>query len=194
MSWIGTGKTSQPASASARWRSSSSAPSRPAPDAAWKVVATTRDRPAACSIGASAMALYRYFDTKDALLPSILGYPLHTHVGIDYVPSLNDLKTAWDFIHFQGFLGYKMSLQFTWQGCDAILAALDRVAEEMEAGSFVFVESDEDIHTAIERRVTELTDAGGNSDTDDTCGFAQPNSPPTADVDRRIGRLRAHRR
>ena len=39
------------------------------------------------------------------------------------MPSLNDLKTAWDFIHFQGFLGFKMSLQFTWQGCDAILAA-----------------------------------------------------------------------
>ncbi len=62
-------------------------------------------------------------ESKDALLSTILGYPLHTHVGIDYVPSLNDLKTAWDFIHFQGFLGYKMSMQFTWQGCDAILAA-----------------------------------------------------------------------
>ncbi|MHC5063336.1 MAG: inositol-3-phosphate synthase [Planctomycetota bacterium] len=62
-------------------------------------------------------------ESKDALLSKILGYPLHTHVGIDYVPSLNDLKTAWDFIHFQGFLDYKMSLQFTWQGCDAILAA-----------------------------------------------------------------------
>jgi myo-inositol-1-phosphate synthase len=62
-------------------------------------------------------------ESKDALLPSILGYPLHTHVAIDYVPSLNDLKTAWDFIHFQGFLGFKMTMQFTWQGCDAILAA-----------------------------------------------------------------------
>ena len=62
-------------------------------------------------------------ESKDALLSKILGYPLHTHVGIDYVPSLNDLKTAWDFIHFQGFLGYKMSMQFTWQGCDSILAA-----------------------------------------------------------------------
>ncbi len=62
-------------------------------------------------------------ESKDLLLSKILGYPLHTHVGIDYVPSLNDLKTAWDFIHFQGFLGYKMSMQFTWQGCDAILAA-----------------------------------------------------------------------
>lgn len=61
--------------------------------------------------------------TKDGLLPSILGYPLHSHVGIDYVPSLDDLKTAWDFVHFRGFLGFKMALQFTWQGCDAILAA-----------------------------------------------------------------------
>ncbi len=62
-------------------------------------------------------------ETKDALLQRILGYPLHTHVGIDYVPSLDDLKTAWDFIHFQGFLGFKMAMQFIWQGCDAILAA-----------------------------------------------------------------------
>ncbi|MBK8095906.1 MAG: inositol-3-phosphate synthase [Planctomycetes bacterium] len=61
--------------------------------------------------------------SKDALLPSILGYPLHTHVGIDCVPSLHDLKTAWDFIHFEGFLGHKMAMQFIWQGCDAILAA-----------------------------------------------------------------------
>ncbi len=61
--------------------------------------------------------------TKDSVLSSILGYPLHTHVSIDYAPSLADLKTAWDFIHFRGFLDYKMSLQFTWQGCDAILAA-----------------------------------------------------------------------
>lgn len=61
--------------------------------------------------------------TKDAVLQGILGYPLHTHVGIDYVESLDDRKTAWDFIHFQGFLEHKMSMQFTWQGCDAILAA-----------------------------------------------------------------------
>jgi myo-inositol-1-phosphate synthase len=60
---------------------------------------------------------------KDHVLARILGYPLHTHVGIDFVPSLHDLKTAWDFIHFQGFLDVKMSMQFTWQGCDSILAA-----------------------------------------------------------------------
>jgi len=61
--------------------------------------------------------------TKDSLLEGILGYPLHTHVGIDYVPSLGDLKTAWDYIHFKGFLDFRMSMQFIWQGCDAILAA-----------------------------------------------------------------------
>jgi len=47
----------------------------------------------------------------------------HSRVRIDYVPSLGDWKTAWDFIHFEGFLGHKMTMQFTWQGCDSILAA-----------------------------------------------------------------------
>jgi myo-inositol-1-phosphate synthase len=61
--------------------------------------------------------------TKDEVIPGILGYPVHTHVAIDYVPSLHDQKTAWDFIHFRGFLDVKMSLQFIWQGFDAILAA-----------------------------------------------------------------------
>jgi argininosuccinate lyase len=44
---------------------------------------------------------------------------------------------------------------------DAILAALDDVADEMERGTFVFVETDEDIHTAVERRVTELAGSAG---------------------------------
>jgi argininosuccinate lyase len=44
---------------------------------------------------------------------------------------------------------------------DAILAALDTVASEMEARTFVFVPSDEDIHTAVERRVTELAGPAG---------------------------------
>ena len=44
----------------------------------------------------------------------------------------------------------------------AILAALDTVEAELADGSFTTVESDEDIHTAIERRVTELAgEAGG---------------------------------
>src|SRR5262245_55712752 len=44
---------------------------------------------------------------------------------------------------------------------DSVLAALDRAAEELDNGSFAFVESDEDIHTAIERRVTELAGPAG---------------------------------
>jgi len=62
---------------------------------------------------------------KDAALRSLLGDDghLHTHVGIDYVPSLHDWKTAWDFVHFEGFLGARMSLQFTWTGSDSALAA-----------------------------------------------------------------------
>ena len=44
---------------------------------------------------------------------------------------------------------------------DAILDALRRVAEEMSARTFVFVPSDEDIHTAVERRVTELAGPAG---------------------------------
>jgi argininosuccinate lyase len=39
---------------------------------------------------------------------------------------------------------------------DALLAALDTVGEELQEGRFTFVEGDEDVHTAIERRVTEL--------------------------------------
>jgi myo-inositol-1-phosphate synthase len=61
---------------------------------------------------------------KDAVLRSILGGQLDDSLTrIDYVPSLKDFKTAWDLIHFQGFLGTKMSLQFTWQGADSALAA-----------------------------------------------------------------------
>ena len=61
--------------------------------------------------------------TKDAVLQSIVGYKPQTLVSIEYIESLDDWKTAWDHIHFEGFLGVKMILQFTWQGCDSILAA-----------------------------------------------------------------------
>ena len=44
---------------------------------------------------------------------------------------------------------------------DTILAALDATADELRGGTFAFVPSDEDIHTAIERRVTELAGATG---------------------------------
>lgn len=61
--------------------------------------------------------------TKDQVVSSIVGYKPQTHVSIEYIESLDDWKTAWDHIHFKGFLGTKMMMQFTWQGCDSILAA-----------------------------------------------------------------------
>jgi len=61
--------------------------------------------------------------SKDGVLSKILGNGVHSQVHINYVPSLGGQKTAWDFIHFRGFLGSKMSLQFVWQGQDSLLAA-----------------------------------------------------------------------
>ena len=61
--------------------------------------------------------------SKNALLAELLGYKPQSLVSIEYVESLDDWKVAWDHIHFEGFLNTKMTLQFTWQGCDSILAA-----------------------------------------------------------------------
>lgn len=61
--------------------------------------------------------------SKDHLLGKILGYKPQTLVSIEYIESLGDWKTAWDHIHFKGFLGTPMTLQFVWQGCDSLLAA-----------------------------------------------------------------------
>ena len=61
--------------------------------------------------------------SKDQLLEQILGYSPQTLVSIEHISSLGDWKTAWDHIHFRGFLSTPMSLQLTWQGCDSVLAA-----------------------------------------------------------------------
>ncbi len=61
--------------------------------------------------------------SKGGVLTSILGKAPHAGVAIEYVPSLGNWKTAWDYIHFRGFLGTKMAAQFIWEGCDSILAA-----------------------------------------------------------------------
>lgn len=56
-------------------------------------------------------------------LERMLGQPVQGAVHIDNVPGLGEWKTAWDHIAFSGFLGVRMNLQFTWQGCDSALAA-----------------------------------------------------------------------
>lgn len=61
--------------------------------------------------------------SKDRLLGKIFGYTPQTLVSIENIHSMGDWKTAWDHIHFQGFLGTPMIMQFVWQGCDSLLAA-----------------------------------------------------------------------
>jgi myo-inositol-1-phosphate synthase len=78
--------------------------------------------------------------SKDGIISGIVGGKPETLVSIDYVSSLDDWKVAWDFIHFAGFCNTQMTMQFTWQGCDSLLAAplvidLARLAtQELELG------------------------------------------------------------
>jgi len=88
--------------------------------------------------------------SKDHLLAALLPKPPQTLVSIEYIESLGDWKTAWDHIHFRGFLGTPMAMQFTWQGCDSILAAplvidlvrlVDRAWQTGEAGRLSWLAS-----------------------------------------------------
>jgi myo-inositol-1-phosphate synthase len=88
--------------------------------------------------------------SKDHLLGALLPKPPQTLVSIEYVESLGDWKTAWDHIHFRGFLGTPMAMQFTWQGCDSILAAplvidlvrlVDRARQNGERGQLAWLAS-----------------------------------------------------
>ncbi|MFG2803277.1 inositol-3-phosphate synthase [Streptomyces pseudovenezuelae] len=60
---------------------------------------------------------------KERVLADTLAGTPEGEVHIDDVPALGDWKTAWDHIAFDGFLGTRMILQTTWQGCDSALAA-----------------------------------------------------------------------
>ena len=62
-------------------------------------------------------------DSKGRLLEEILGYPVEAPIHIEDVRDMGEWKTAWDHIVFEGFLGVRMKLQFTWEGCDSALAA-----------------------------------------------------------------------
>ncbi|GAB2845907.1 inositol-3-phosphate synthase [Lentzea nigeriaca] len=56
-------------------------------------------------------------------LATLLGGEVTAPLHIDNVPDLGEVKTAWDHVSFEGFLGARMSLQFTWTGLDSALAA-----------------------------------------------------------------------
>ncbi|MEV1239692.1 inositol-3-phosphate synthase [Nonomuraea sp. NPDC050022] len=61
--------------------------------------------------------------SKQRVLPETLGYAPQGDTRIDFVEDLDDFKTAWDLISFEGFLGTRMRMEFTWHGCDSALAA-----------------------------------------------------------------------
>lgn len=76
-----------------------------------------------------------------------------------YTASLSyDQRLAQDDI--QGSRAHARGLEraglFSAQDLQAVLSGLDQVAMELASGQLAFEPSDEDIHTAIERRLTEL--------------------------------------
>lgn len=61
--------------------------------------------------------------SKGIGLAAMLGYEVESPVHIGYVEELGEWKSAWDRISFEGFMGTRMQMQFTWEGCDSALAA-----------------------------------------------------------------------
>jgi argininosuccinate lyase len=86
-----------------------------------------------------------------------LAWDLNTSLPVDKRLAIQDVdgSLAWaDAIHHAGILSDKEHA--------SISLGLDTVKEEFSSGRFVFAPSDEDIHTAVERRLTELIgDAAG---------------------------------
>ncbi|MFJ4570440.1 inositol-3-phosphate synthase [Streptomyces sp. NPDC088846] len=61
--------------------------------------------------------------SKRRVLDEGLGHAVEGGVHIHHIAALGDWKTAWDHIVFNGFLDVRMTMQFTWEGCDSALAA-----------------------------------------------------------------------
>ncbi len=61
--------------------------------------------------------------SKDRVLEKALGYAPFSITEIEFFPSLVDNKTAFDFVHFRGFLGRMMKFYFIWDAVDAIVAS-----------------------------------------------------------------------
>ena len=86
----------------------------------------------------------------DELLAFTVSLPFDQRLATD------DLAGSRAHVHMLSKVGL-----LTTEEYKVITAALDRVEQELTDGSFAFVPTDEDIHTAIERRVTEIAGATG---------------------------------
>jgi argininosuccinate lyase len=83
--------------------------------------------------------------------PDSAAIKLNASIDFDRRLGPQDVRgsTVWaDALHAAGIL--------TESERDAILTGLKQVGKELESGTFEFAESDEDIHTAVERRLGEL--------------------------------------
>jgi len=83
--------------------------------------------------------------------PDELAFNLNASLSVDQRMALQDVdgSIAWaDAIHKAGILSDEEHA--------SILGGLDTVRKEFSSGEFSFLPSDEDIHTAVERRLTEL--------------------------------------
>jgi argininosuccinate lyase len=77
-------------------------------------------------------------------------------IGFDALLGAEDVEGSRAHARMLGAVGLLDDSELT-----AVLDALDVVSTELEDGTFAFAPSDEDVHTAVERRVTELAGAAG---------------------------------
>ncbi|HRJ76853.1 MAG TPA: lyase family protein, partial [Anaerolineales bacterium] len=83
--------------------------------------------------------------------PNQLAFDLNASISVDKRLAIQDIdgSLAWaNAIHQAGILSDKEHA--------SISLGLDTVRKEFSSGQFSFAASDEDIHTAVERRLTEL--------------------------------------
>jgi argininosuccinate lyase len=78
-------------------------------------------------------------------------------VSLPFDRRLAEVDIAGSRAHVRGLLRGGL---LTDEEASAIQAALDTVAAELAEGTIAYAPSDEDIHTVIERRVTQITPAG----------------------------------
>ncbi|MCY3961073.1 MAG: argininosuccinate lyase [bacterium] len=77
-------------------------------------------------------------------------------IGFDVRLAPDDIAASRAHVRMLGRVGLLAEAEV-----DQVLAALDQAEQELASGDFEFAPSDEDIHTAIERRVTELAGEAG---------------------------------
>ena len=81
---------------------------------------------------------------------------LSVSVGFDAELAPDDIEGSRAHVRGLGKVGL-----LTDEEVSELLDALERVGAELAEGSFVFAPGDEDVHTAVERRVTELAGEAG---------------------------------